>query len=106
MHSIARIGTSSHGRRTDQEFFRLNRQEPCVGETLPQANAMVSNTRSCSKTGLAYSRFFFTSFAASDLPFPVSAGRRAFIYVPPGAIRWFLRSYTDPRREAQTDQEM
>jgi len=58
MHSIARIGTSSHGRRAAQEFFPVKSAEPCVGETLPQANAMVSNTRSCSKTGLAYSRFF------------------------------------------------
>src|SRR5260221_9886377 len=102
MHSIARIRTSSHKRRADQEFFRLNRQDPCVGETLPQANAMVSNTRSCSKTGLAYSSFFLTSLAASDLPFPVSAGRRAFIYMPPGDIRWFWRSYAEPCREAKT----
>ena len=48
----ARFWLVVHHGEEGHEFFRLKRQEDWVAETLPQARAMVSKTRSCSNAGL------------------------------------------------------
>jgi hypothetical protein len=53
MQHVARLCPGDHQWRVAQEFFLLKRHWACVCDTFPQANAMVSKMRSCSKDGLA-----------------------------------------------------
>ena len=44
---LLRLQSVSVNERARQEFLRLKRHCACVGESLPQARAIVSNTFSC-----------------------------------------------------------